>query len=183
MSTKQGWVIVPMHRKQGFNHTCNRFKRLLLKEAFFISDICLIQYFTLTTMQEQTLHVIMLEDDSDDRLITNDVLSEANVELDIDFYSNSDSLFQALSHKIPNVILVDFNSTPENGLQVLKRLKQNIDLQHIPVIILSDSNLSHYRNACYREGASSFITKPSTLEETRKKITTFFSYWKEVAES
>ena len=125
----------------------------------------------------------MLEDDSDDRLLTNEVLASLKVHLQIDFFSDSESLFHSLSRKRPNLILVDFNSAPENGLQVLKRLKSNKSLQNIPVSILSDSNLSKYREECYSEGASSFITKPTSLNETRKKITAFFTYWMEVAES
>ena len=124
----------------------------------------------------------MLEDDSDDRLITNEVLSYLDINLQIDFFITSDSLFQSLLNKRPNLVLVDFNSTPENGLQVLRRIKSQMGLQGIPVVILSDSDLPKYREECYTEGASSFITKPRSVEETRKKITTFFTYWMDVAE-
>lgn len=124
----------------------------------------------------------MLEDDSDDRYLTTEVLADLPFDLQIHFFSNSHDLLKAITQEKPDLILVDFNSTPENGIQVLKRLKSNAAFRPIPVVILSDSNLPKYRDEAYAEGACTFATKPSSLEETKKKINTFFSYWTGVAE-
>ncbi len=125
----------------------------------------------------------MLEDDSDDRYLTSEVVNDLNIDLQIAFYSNSTNLFTALKQARPNLILVDYNSTPENGSEVLRKLKADHDLRSIPVVILSDSRLSKYKTECYREGASAFVIKPTSLEETKKKIKAFFTYWSAVAES
>jgi CheY-like chemotaxis protein len=183
MSAKQGLATASMHRKLHSDNTPIIFERLLLKEAFFVADILDPPIITFTNMLQRTLHVAMLEDDSDDRLLTNEILSDLNFDLHIDFFTTSENLIQSLLQKQPNLVLVDFNSTPENGLQVLRRIKSQQDLQGLPVVILSDSDLPQYRTECYTHGASSFITKPKSLDETRKKIRTFFSYWLEVAES
>ena len=71
--------------------------------------------------------------------------------------------------------LIDYNSVPDNGIQVLKRLRENPNYDDIPVVILSDSNLGKYRNECYRCGASSFIKKPDTTKATNQKIASFFN--------
>ena len=125
----------------------------------------------------------MLEGDGDDRYITQQTLSELGIDIPIKFLSNSIDFFQFLSaSEKPALILVDYNSNPDNGLEVLKNLKSHPNYADIPVVILSDSDHPKYKNECYRYGASSFIKKPDTLEATNKKIASFFNYWFNVAE-
>ncbi|HYO22946.1 MAG TPA: response regulator [Flavisolibacter sp.] len=133
-------------------------------------------------MLQKELRVAMLEDDSDDRYLTEEVLNESGFDIKIEFYSRSHDLFAALATRKPNLILIDFNSAPENGVQVLQRLKESTELRHLPVIILSDSNVPKYREQCYAAGAATYAIKPKSLVETRQKISAFFSYWIEVAE-
>ena len=127
--------------------------------------------------------VFMLEDDSDDRFFTSETLEEIGVTVPVHFFTGSNDLFAALSagHK-PSLILVDYNATPEDGLQVLKKLKGHDLYKDVPVVILSDNDLSFYRSECYANGASSFVKKPTSLEGTKQKIGAFFKYWLEVAE-
>ena len=123
----------------------------------------------------------MLEDDSDDRYITNEAIETMGFQIDIDFFPQSSDLFNFLNTTKPDLILVDYNSTPENGIQVLKKLKQATALRSIPVVILSDSDHPKYRAECYAEGASTFVKKPTSVDKTDRKIKSFFTYWTEVA--
>ena len=126
----------------------------------------------------------IVEDDSDDRYLTQETLAALNINVPVKFLSSSKELFESLdSSQEPSLILIDYNIAPDNGLEVLKKLKQHEVHSKYPVVILSDSDLSRYKNECYRHGASSFIKKPNTLEGTHQKIGTFFKYWLEVAEA
>ena len=128
--------------------------------------------------------ILMLEDDSDDRYITEQAIEELGLDVDIEFFSDSNQFlhFLAGTSPYPSLILIDYNSTPENGLAVLKKIKALTPLNKLPVIILSDSNTEKYKAECYAHGASSFIQKPQTVEATANKIETFFKYWFTVAE-
>ena len=128
------------------------------------------------------LLVGMLEDDWDDRYLTKETIAETGLNLDIRFHHNSDDFLADLLQNPPHLVLVDDNSTPENGLQVLRRIRQSKTLSHLPVVLISDSQVPEHRKDCYREGAASFIIKPRSLEATRNTISTFFRYWLEVAE-
>ena len=59
----------------------------------------------------------------------------------------------------PSLLLIDYNSVPENGLEVLKKIKKLQPINGVPIVILSDSVTDKYRNECYAHGASSFIKK------------------------
>ena len=125
----------------------------------------------------------MLEDDSDDRYITGSAISDLELDVEVKFFSDSNQFlnFLSITNK-PSLLLVDYNSVPENGLEVLKKIKSLQTMNSVPVVILSDSNAEKYRNECYAYGASSFIKKPQTVEGTANKIEIFFKYWLGVAE-
>jgi CheY-like chemotaxis protein len=146
-------------------------------EVSFLFDII----FTKMVFMNKT--VLMLEDDKDEHNLTKQTLEEIGLEITIHFFSRSDELFSYLSAKAaPALILIDNNIAPENGIEILKKLKADHRYQSIPVIILSDNNLETYSKEAYRHGASSYIMKPLTIADTRRKIEMFFKYWLEVAE-
>jgi CheY-like chemotaxis protein len=127
--------------------------------------------------------ILMLEDDSDDRYITESAIADLGLDIEIDFFSDSNQFLKSVSTTDkPSLLLIDYNSVPENGLEVLKKIKSLQQINSVPIVILSDSVTGKYRNECYAYGASSFIRKPQTVEDTAKKIETFFKYWLNVAE-
>lgn len=134
-------------------------------------------------MTTRNRYILMVEDDPDDRYLTEQTLQEIGVTTPIKFLTQSDEVLSFLeSHELPALILIDYNISPDNGVEVLKTLKAHPAYRPIPVIILSDSAAPAYVTECYRHGANSFIAKPFTAETTRKKIENFFTYWLEVAE-
>lgn len=127
---------------------------------------------------KEKAHVLMLEDDPDDRFITKESLKKLELDISIHFVQYSHDVFKHLeSFSKPDLILLDFNSLPENATDVVKKLKDNLKYKSIPVVVLGDSSVSKYVSECYELGVNSFIKKPSTMEETIAKIDSFFKYW------
>lgn len=134
-------------------------------------------------MTTSNRYILMVEDDPDDRYLTQQTLQDIGVSVPIKFLSQSNEVLSYLdTHETPAIILVDYNSSPDNGVEVLKSLKGDARYCHIPVIILSESAAPAYVTECYRHGASTFVAKPFTSGGTRRKIERFFTYWLEVAE-
>jgi CheY-like chemotaxis protein len=127
-------------------------------------------------------YILMLEDDPDDRTLTHSIIEESGISVPLIFLSSYTELEAALEINPPILILLDYNLNPETGLDVLKKLKSDKKFLHIPVVILGDTEDPGFTAECYRMGANSYIIKPSSIEETKKKITLFFKYWLEVAE-
>ncbi len=129
-----------------------------------------------------TSSIYMLEDDNDDRLLTRDILDELKMDVNIRFFSSSNELLNQIAVEKPALVMVDYNSNPQNGIQVLKHLKSSAETSYMPVVILTESKSGNLRKECYQAGASSVIVKPSDMLQTREKIQTFFSYWLNVVE-
>jgi CheY-like chemotaxis protein len=134
-------------------------------------------------MDTQNRYILMVEDDPDDRSLTQQTLQDIGISVPVKFLAQSDEVFSFLaSHEPPAIILIDYNISPDSGVDVLKNLKTNAQYRHIPVIILSESASPAFVTECYRHGANTFVTKPFTSVGTREKIERFFTYWLEVAE-
>lgn len=134
---------------------------------------------------ETSLRILMIDDDHDDHYITKDVLKELNIQVDIDFISDSTIVFDHLESQkenLPNLILLDKNLPATDGIEILMQLKAHSTYTLIPVVVISGSAFPEEVNEFYRNGASSFITKPSSGKLTKEKIEGFIRYWSEICE-
>jgi len=56
----------------------------------------------------------------------------------------------------PDLILLNLLLHDRNGFNILRQLKENMQTQHIPVIILTKMNTQPYWDEAYRIGASAY---------------------------
>jgi CheY-like chemotaxis protein len=126
----------------------------------------------------------MLEEDPDDRQITESALLDLGFDIPVKYVKYSTELFEELkADEKPSLILVDYNSTPAPAVEVLKELRGNQDYKHIPTVVLGEGLSEKFIKECYQLGANSYITKPASTKGTKDKIETFFKYWLNVAET
>jgi CheY-like chemotaxis protein len=126
----------------------------------------------------------MLEEDPDDRQITESALLDLGFDIPVKYVKYSTELFEQLeADEKPSLILVDYNSTPAPAIEVLKELRGNNDYKHIPTVVLGEGLSEKFIKECYQVGANSYITKPASTKGTKDKIETFFKYWLNVAET
>lgn len=128
-------------------------------------------------------YVLMLQTDPDDKDITESALQEIDNGIPLYFIPGINELedFVAITG-MPSVILLNDRGATHNCHAILKQLKNDASYNHIPVVVLGEVSSTAYIRQCYRAGANTFITKPSSVEDTRKKIAAFFDYWFDVAE-
>lgn len=81
----------------------------------------------------------------------------------------------------PDIILLDLNMPGIGGRDVLHEIKKHDTLKHIPVIVLTTSSNELDIEACYKEGANSYIQKPVDLEGFFQAIKLLKEYWLEVS--
>lgn len=82
----------------------------------------------------------------------------------------------------PSLIVLDLNLPGTDGREVLAKIKQDKDLQTIPVVILSTSSNPKDIDACYRYGVSGYMVKPMDTSRLNRLVTSFLEYWFEVVE-
>ena len=134
-------------------------------------------------MKNNLPYILMLEDDSDDRHITQLFFLEKGYNVSLEFLTAAGEVLPYLDKcltdnlPLPSLILLDKSASFFNGADVLKQIKSHPVLQLIPVVMISGSADQKDINESYRLGASSYITKPFNNELTAKTIDAFVNYW------
>jgi len=154
-----------------------------MKPLFYLALLAVILYSIPVHMQVHERYILMLEDDQDDRYLTSAVMEELNIKIPLKFLSNTEDLLPTLEQSPPLLILTDFNLHPETGFDVLQKIRCHPSFKHIPVVLLGDATNPDFVAQCYRLGANTYATKPTSMEATKNKIGLFFRYWLEVAET
>ena len=82
----------------------------------------------------------------------------------------------------PQLILLDVNLPGRSGLELLHDLKTDVDLQPIPVIVLSTSSDSRDVKAAYDLHASCYIVKRLNVEEHISALLRTINFWVRTAQ-
>jgi CheY-like chemotaxis protein len=135
----------------------------------------------------QYLHILLIEDNEGDILLTKEALKETNGVATISVARDGEEgitfLKQNLAISIaslPNLILLDINLPKKNGHEVLKYIKSTDGLKHIPVIMLTTSSYSKDINESYENFANCYVTKSVVIEDFLDAIYKLIDFWANV---
>ncbi|MBW0432077.1 two-component system response regulator [Leptospira yasudae] len=141
---------------------------------------------------QNSIHILVAEDDPDDRLLMRDGFRENNLINPLHFVKDGEELFEFLQNKgeysdilkypRPGIILLDLNMPKMDGREVLKTIKTIPEFKKIPVIVLTTSREEEDMLQTYDLGANSFIRKPVEFGAFMETIRTLGQYWLEIVE-
>jgi len=77
----------------------------------------------------------------------------------------------------PHLILLDLRLPRVDGLEVLRQIKEQEDLNNIPVIILTTSEAEKDMTRAYSQHVNSYLVKPVGFEEFSKLMNDLGFYW------
>ncbi len=133
-------------------------------------------------------HILLVEDNEGDILLTTDALETGNTDYQISVAKDGWEAFQFLEKTsayenvtTPDFILLDINLPKMNGHELLKKIRSNQHLKHIPVVIFTTSSSDKDIISAYQNYANSYITKPVELTEFLETIEAIKLFWLSVA--
>lgn len=115
--------------------------------------------------------IVIIEDDTDIQEVYREILSKLKYHV---YPTTSGSLgFQMVKTEKPDLVILDIIipevQTKLNGIEVLKRIRKNPALSHIPVLIIS--NLSSQKDEALRSGATDYMEKINiSLDDFTNKV-------------
>lgn len=77
----------------------------------------------------------------------------------------------------PSIILLDLNLPGIDGRDVLAQIKQDSDLNIIPVVVFTTSSNPKDVEICYQQGVNSYIIKPINVNKLMRTIELLIEYW------
>jgi len=129
--------------------------------------------------------ILLVEDNPDDEALTLRALKKNNITNEVvvarDGAEALDYLFgtgkQAGRALIPQVTLLDLKLPKIDGLEVLRRIRQDQRTKVLPVVILTSSNEERDRLQGYNFGANSYVRKPVDFVQFTDAVRQLGLYW------
>jgi len=131
-------------------------------------------------MQPDGVEILVVEDNANDAELTLRALKQRNLANQVhvcrdgaeamDFFSDG-------AGPVPKVVLLDLKLPKVDGLEVLRRLKQQGRTKSIPIVILTSSSEEPDIERAYALGANSYIVKPVDFEAFARAVSDVGLYW------
>jgi len=119
------------------------------------------------------IKIIIVDDHPIIREGVKQITAKTNDIIVIDEASNRTELKKILREKKFDVILLDISLPGQNGIEILKEIKENFP--DTKVLILSIHTEMEYIRRCFMLGASGYLTKESAPDELVKAIRKVFN--------
>ena len=137
--------------------------------------------------------ILLVEDNPDDELLAIRALEKNNIMNEVvvarDGAEALDNLFGAGAYTgrdmsvMPQIILLDLKLPKIDGLEVLRRLRNNERTKLLPVVVLTSSKEERDLTESYSLGANSYIRKPVNFAQFTEAIRQLGLYWLVLNES
>ena len=119
--------------------------------------------------------ILLVEDDPNDVIFLQRAFKKADVTVPvrlardgqeaIDYLSHAGSFQDREKYPTPCLIILDLTLPKKNGLEVLHWLRQQQELQDLPVVMVTSLGEVGARDRALHEGVEAFRVKPMSLEE------------------
>jgi len=133
------------------------------------------------------LAVLHIDDDPNDTTLLQAATRKAKLSFTL---KNAEDFDQAVAYltgtgiyedrreyPMPSLILLDLKMPRATGFEVLRWLRNNSEVKHIPVIVLSGSELQDDVRKAYLGGASSYLVKPLGFEALVNMVRNIHTVW------
>jgi CheY-like chemotaxis protein len=129
--------------------------------------------------QPAKARVFLVDDDEDDRFLVSQALTHYGPACHVTPLASGADLLRTLAQAtlLPRLIVLDLNMPLMNGLEVLKRLRQNYSQTDLPVVIMTTSDQDDDKEQAAALQANDFITKPATAKQYAQIVLQLKERW------
>ena len=141
-------------------------------------------------MSGDDLRILIAEDDDDDQLLMRRAAEKGGCPCELAFVTDGEQLIERLHEAVggstpgrrpcPDIVVVDLNMPRVDGFEALRTIKNDPRLCSLPVVVLTTSVRPDDMVGAYRNGASSYLTKPIDLSALTRLMEELCHYWKDV---
>jgi two-component system response regulator len=127
------------------------------------------------------VEVLLIEDNPDDAELTIRVLKKHNLANNLVHLQDGEEalefLFAEGNNNIPKLILLDLKMPKVDGIEVLRKLKNNEQKKIIPVVILTSSKEERDIIESYHLGVNAYVVKPVEFDKFVEAVAKLGLFW------
>lgn len=131
--------------------------------------------------------ILLVEDNPDDQLLTRSALERSRLANDIivvedgavalDFLLCAGKFAGRDPERLPQLVLLDLKLPKVDGIEVLRRLRENPRTRRLPVVVLTSSKAEADLVAAYDGGCNSYVRKPVDFTDFSEVARQLGLYW------
>lgn len=124
--------------------------------------------------------ILLVEDDPDHELLTIRALKKSNIANDVRVARDGAEAIELIfgpNPIHPQVILLDLKLPKVEGLEVLRRIREDASTRMLPVVVLTSSDEERDVVRSYQLGVNSYIRKPVNFNDFAEATRQLGMYW------
>ena len=107
----------------------------------------------------------------DDRSISEiESYSLKNSGYEVAVFENAASFYEALQNQVPQLVLLDIMLPDEDGMTILKKLREGVATRRLPVILVTAKTSEMDKVKGLDQGADDYLTKPFGVMELISRV-------------
>lgn len=137
-----------------------------------------------STTSRRSLDILLVDDDEGDCRLVQESLRGSKRISKVNVVNDGDEALQYLKGKgdhkhaaRPDLVLLDLNMPKKDGFDTLKDIRADRELTDLPVIILTTSTDERDVQRSYKLHASSFVSKPTKLDDFARVLSEIETFW------
>lgn len=119
------------------------------------------------------IHVLIADDDADDRDLFVDAVNEAKLKTKVSAVKDGTELMNYLQvegNALPDVLFLDLNMPCKTGIECLSEIKKMDRLKEVAIVIYSTSSSTQDIEDTFVKGANVYLQKPNDFSKLKKAI-------------
>lgn len=124
-------------------------------------------------MAEDFIHIILADDDEDDRDFFSEAFSEIKIKTKLNLFNDGLQLMNHLLQPdcvLPHILFLDLNMPIKSGIECLHEIKEIDHLKDIAIAIYSTSASDEDIEETFVSGANIYIKKPNDFNTLKKVL-------------
>lgn len=155
-------IQIPITSASYTNEECNENKvqnEILQQAVDTVEDV---------SEEEAPYNLLVVEDNPDLLLLLKNILSKRYC---VYSASNGKEAIEVITQEDINLIVSDVMMPEMNGYELCQKIKQDIEFNHIPIILLTAKIAETDAINAYESGADAYLTKPFSVNRLQARIT------------
>jgi CheY-like chemotaxis protein len=116
--------------------------------------------------------IFLIDDDTEE---ATSIMSELRDEYLVTHFNNGAAAITDILNYMPDIVITDLMAPELDGFSLCKRIKQNININGIPVVIITDKTGDDVEISSLQAGADAFISKPFNIELLKQTVKNLIS--------
>jgi two-component system response regulator len=132
-------------------------------------------------MENNIVEILLVEDNEDDAELTIRALKKYNLANHLLHLQDGEEalnfLFGTEAGILPKIVLLDIKMPKVDGMEVLRKIKNDPQRKIIPIVVLTSSREERDIIESYKLGVNAYIVKPVEFDKFVKAVSEIGFFW------